>query len=60
LTKNKTGNIVEVAPNVFQANMGNGNFITYRTVSKTGFKATIDLNFPSLFNNVKQVLKFTK
>ncbi|NJB38201.1 hypothetical protein [Croceivirga sp. JEA036] len=39
------------------ANMGNGNFITFRTVSQSGFPATIDLNFPSMFA-VKQVIKF--
>ena len=30
------------------ANMGNGNYITYRTVSSSGFPATIDLNFQNL------------
>lgn len=39
--------------------MGNGNFITFRTVSSTGFPATIDLNFPSLFGSTVRVIKFS-
>ena len=42
------------------ANMGNGNFITFRTVSSTNFPATIDFNFPLIFGqNVTKVIKFT-
>ncbi|WP_299066129.1 hypothetical protein [uncultured Polaribacter sp.] len=61
LTKGRIGNIVEVAPNVFQANMGSGNFIIYRTASKTGFEATLEFNFSKfLVNGRPSILKFTK
>ncbi|MDG2193282.1 MAG: hypothetical protein P8K77_00205 [Polaribacter sp.] len=58
LTKNKIGNVIEVAPNVFQANMGNGNYIIYRTVSSSGFPSTINLNFPSIFGTTPKSIKF--
>jgi hypothetical protein len=38
--------------------MGNGNFITYRIVSKSGFPATLDFKFPALFGETIRVLKF--
>lgn len=51
----------EVSPGVLRAAMGNGNFITFRTISTSGFPATIDLNFPLIFgaNSPIKVLKFT-
>lgn len=57
LTKNAI-EVVEVAPGVQRAAMGNGNFITFRTVSSSGFPATIDLNFPLMFDEIK-VIKFS-
>ena len=38
--------------------MGNGNFITYRLTSSTGFPATINLNFPAIFGQTPKALKF--
>ena len=58
ITRNATS-IVEVAPGVTKATMPNGNFITYRTVSGSGYPATIDLNFPGIFGSTIQVLKFS-
>lgn len=49
---------IEVSPGVIKATMGNGNFITYRTISSSGFPATIDLNFPAIFGSQNQIIKF--
>ena len=56
LTKNAISKTTQSNGTII-ANMGNGNYITFRTVSQSGFPATIDLNFPNLFA-VKQVIKF--
>ena len=41
--------------------MGNGNFIIYRTVSRSGFEATIQFNYPQfLINGRMSTLKFTR
>ena len=58
LTKNVTP--VQVSPGVLQASMGNNNFIIFRTVSGSGFPATIDLNFAGVFGTSTpiKVLKF--
>jgi len=57
-----TKNAVSVAPPNAQgtivANMGNGNYITFRTVSSTNFPATINLNFPSIFGQTPKAIKF--
>lgn len=58
MTKNALS-VTEVSPGVINATMGNGNFITFRTVSQSGFPATIDLNFPTIFGSIPKVIKFT-
>ncbi len=58
LTKNKIRKIIEVVPNVFQVNMGNGNYVIYRTVSSSDFPAKINLNFPSIFGVTPKAIKF--
>ncbi|MDG1571952.1 hypothetical protein OZ410_06460 [Robiginitalea sp. M366] len=40
------------------ANMGNGNYITYRTVSSTGYPATINFNFQQVLGTNNFVIKF--
>lgn len=50
--------IEEVSPGVIKATMGNGNFITHRTISSTGFPATINFNFQQVLGTNNFVLKF--
>ena len=38
--------------------MGSGNYITYRTVSSSGFSATIEFNFIELLGTNSFKLKF--
>ncbi len=47
MTKHKIGNLIPEVNGALKANMGNGNYITYRpiTASQSGFPATISLNF---------------
>jgi hypothetical protein len=60
LTKDKIGNLVIQSNGSRIANMGNGNFITVRPVTASGsnFPATLQLNFPSIWNNPR-IIKFT-
>lgn len=37
--------------------MGYGSTITFRQVSKSGYPATIEFNFPGIWNNIR-VVKF--
>lgn len=57
LTKNAISKTTN-AEGTIVANMGNGNFITYRTVSSTNFPATINFNFQQLLGTNNFVLKF--
>lgn len=50
--------LVEVQPGLLKATMNNGNFISFRTEPQSGFSPTIDLNFPSIFEGVKRIIKF--
>lgn len=59
ITKDRIGPYSYPSPGVTVANMGEGNYITYRTVSGSGFPATIDLNFPAIFGQYAKILKFT-
>lgn len=57
ITKDKIGQIEFLSPGVRRANMGNGNFITFRDAlgSRTGAPATIELNFSEIFAQVRTV-----
>lgn len=60
LTKNAVSVSLPNAEGTIFANMGGGNFITFRTVSSPlspNVIATIDLNFPQLFAEIVK-LKF--
>jgi hypothetical protein len=58
LTKNAISKTT-TADGAIVANMGNGNFITFRplSASQSGFPATISLNFPNIWSSVRD-LKF--
>lgn len=57
LTQNVVSTVTQSNGTII-ANMGNGNYITFRTVSSTLFPATIDLNFPSILGETPTVIKF--
>jgi hypothetical protein len=57
LTKNAKS-IKNLGNETLLADMGNGNTILFRTVSKSDFPATIELNFPLLLDGVRTVIKF--
>lgn len=59
MTKNKISSTTN-AEGTIVANMGNNNFITFRTVSSSGFDATVSFNFQKLLNSNNFVLKFSK
>jgi len=56
LTKNAISKTTQSNGSIV-ANMGNGNFITYRpiTASASNFEATISLNFPNIWTSVRNI-----
>ena len=58
LTRDAVSRPIVQSNGTIVANMGNGNFITYRTVSSSGFPASINFNFQQLLGTNNFVIKF--